>query len=69
MWQKLGLTGPNQDQNEVSHHFLSYVIKRGKIFLNLYFLSVDFIESLSPITPLFLYLGISYLNGIESNSE
>ena len=45
LWPKLGKLGPNRSgsgQNEVSQNFLSYFIKRGKISLNWYFISIDY---------------------------
>ena len=53
-----GLTDPNRSQNFVFHYFLFYFIKRGKTLLNWCFISVDYIEFLSPITQLLPSLGI-----------
>ena len=61
--------GPNQGKNEVFQNFLSYFSKRGKVLLNWYFISVDYIEFLSHIIQSIILpsLGIEQLNDFESN--
>ena len=58
VWPILAPSRPKSIANEVFQHFLSYFIKREKILLNRYFISVDYIEFHSPITPLLPFLGI-----------
>ena len=46
-----------------------YFIKKEKILSNWCFISIDYIEFLSPITTLLPSLGIESLNDLESNSK
>ena len=58
LWSKLGPTRPKPGLKWGLALFSSYFIKRGKILLKWYFLSVDYMEFLLSITPILLSLGI-----------
>ena len=59
LWPNLG---PKRPESGLKWDFpaFSFFIKRGKILLNWYFTSVDYIEFLSPVTPLLPSLGIAW---------
>ena len=58
LWSKLEPNRPKSGLKWGLPGFSSYFIKRGKILLKWYFLSVDYIEFLLPTIPILLSLGI-----------
>ena len=49
LWPNVGSNVPKSGQNK---GFPAFLVRRGKVLLNWYFISVDYIEFLSPITRL-----------------